>query len=119
MYTRALADGNFQIELIEAERRFFCSYKWVHGVKFQVICLPNGMIGNVAGKCCSDEFVRLLSQPFLFSGTVMGIRHDQHLCDVARTNDMLHMMHTVHMRRWPTRDTPPFLVLGDSAYAET
>jgi hypothetical protein len=42
-----------QVELIEAERRFFCCYKWVHGIKFQVIALPNSMIGNVAGKCCS------------------------------------------------------------------
>ena len=49
----------------------------------------------------------------------MGIRHDQHLCEMARTNDLLHMMHTVHMHRQPTLDTPPFLVLGDSAYAET
>jgi hypothetical protein len=48
LYTRALADG-VQVELIEAERRFFCVYKWVHGVKFQIICLPNGMIGNLAG----------------------------------------------------------------------
>ena len=48
LLTRALADG-VQVELIEAERRFFCVYKWVHGVKFQIICLPNGMIGNLAG----------------------------------------------------------------------
>jgi hypothetical protein len=61
MYTRALENGTVQVELIEAERRFFCCYKWVHGVKFQVICLPNGMIGNVAGKIyVSLVFVRLL-----------------------------------------------------------
>jgi hypothetical protein len=66
LYTRALADGSVQIELIEAERRFFCCYKWVHGIKFQVICLPNGMIGNVAGKCCFVDFLRLQPPTFPF-----------------------------------------------------
>jgi hypothetical protein len=28
-------------------------------------------------------------------------------------------MHVVHLQRPPTRETPPFLVLGDSAYADT
>ena len=50
MYVRTLADGTVQAEIIEAERRFFCVYKWVHGVKFQAICLPNGMIGDLAGR---------------------------------------------------------------------
>ncbi len=51
MCIRALDNAGdiVQVELIEAERRFFCVYKWVHGVKFQVVCLPNGMIGNLAG----------------------------------------------------------------------
>jgi hypothetical protein len=51
MVMRAInnANGVVEVELIETERRFFCVYKWVHGIKFQVVCLPNGMIGNVAG----------------------------------------------------------------------
>ena len=66
LYERELPNGRYEVEIIEAERRFFCvcdqrasfslslcnimrMYKWVHGIKFQVICLPNGMIGNLAG----------------------------------------------------------------------
>jgi hypothetical protein len=54
-----------------------------------------------------------------YAGMVTGIRHDQHLCDVALTTEMLHEMHVVHMLRPPTLETPPFLVLGDSAYADS
>ena len=50
---------------------------------------------------------------------MLGIRHDSHLTDVARTNDELHIMHVVHMGRPPTREQPPFLVLGDSAYTDS
>ena len=49
LYTRILADGSEQVELIEAERRLFCVYKWVHGIKFQAVALSNGMIVNMAG----------------------------------------------------------------------
>jgi hypothetical protein len=49
LYTRTRADGRLEVELIEAERRFFCIYKWVHGIKFQAVTLPNGMIVNMAG----------------------------------------------------------------------
>jgi hypothetical protein len=49
LYTRILEDGSGQVELIEAERRFFCVYKWVHGIKFQAVALSNGMIVNIAG----------------------------------------------------------------------
>jgi hypothetical protein len=50
---------------------------------------------------------------------VLGIRHDSHLADVSHTNDALHLMHVVHMLRPPSREQPPFQVLGDSAYASS
>jgi hypothetical protein len=34
--TRALEDGTYDVEIVEAERRFWVSYKHVHGIKFQV-----------------------------------------------------------------------------------
>ena len=36
IFTRALEDGTYDIEIVEAERRFWVSYKHVHGIKFQV-----------------------------------------------------------------------------------
>ena len=76
LYSRALADGSIEVELIEAERRFFCVYKYMHGIKFQasrlftagasclmqadafvqVVCLPNGLIGNLAGSTSLFQF---------------------------------------------------------------
>lgn len=50
---------------------------------------------------------------------MLGIRHDSHLTDVALTNDCLHMMHVVHMGRPPSREQPPFQILGDSAYTNS
>ena len=50
---------------------------------------------------------------------MFGIRHDQHVVNVCHTNQRLHQMHVVHMQRPPTRQQPPFLVLGDSAYADS
>jgi hypothetical protein len=37
--TRALEDGTYDIEIVQAEQRFWVSYKHVHGIKFQVVCL--------------------------------------------------------------------------------
>ena len=34
--TRALDDGNYELEVVEAERRYWVIYKHVHGIKFQV-----------------------------------------------------------------------------------
>ena len=34
--TRAMDDGTYEIEIVEAERRFWVPYKHVHGIKFQV-----------------------------------------------------------------------------------
>jgi hypothetical protein len=48
----------------------------------------------------------------------LGIRHDQHLASVCETDERLHHMHVHHMQRPPTANQPPFLVLGDSAYAD-
>lgn len=52
------------------------------------------------------------------AGVVLGIRHDQHLSNVCETDEHLHHMHVHHMQRPPTANRPPFLVLGDSAYAD-
>jgi hypothetical protein len=96
LYERELANGQIEVDIIEAERRFFCvydprfllfyflcnimrMYKWVHGIKFQAICLPNGMIGNLAGRfqTCADGIVT----------------HEQELCwafGMTRTWPMYH-----------------------------
>jgi hypothetical protein len=75
LYERELANGAIEVDIIEAERRFFClcdqrllccllcnimrMYKWVHGIKFQAICLPNGMIGNLSGIVLNSSSLQL------------------------------------------------------------
>jgi hypothetical protein len=95
---RALADGTFDLEVVEAERRFWVIYKHAHGIKFQALQLCNGLIGDL-------------------SGIVLGTRHDSFLFDQSELDDRLHDMHINLLQRNP--QLQPFTALADSAYPET
>ena len=99
LFTRALEDGTYDVEIIEAERRFYVKHKHVHGIKFQALALCNGMIGDL-------------------SGIVLGARHDAYLYSESGLDERLHDLHVNILRRHP-QDEHPFTALADSAYAET
>jgi hypothetical protein len=48
MFATARADGSFDVQIIDAEERFYCIYKHVHAIKFQALCLPNGLIADIS-----------------------------------------------------------------------
>ena len=60
LFARAREDGSYDLEIIDGEERFYCVYKHVHAIKFQALCLPNGLVAD-------------------FSGVVLGRRHDSYL----------------------------------------
>jgi hypothetical protein len=60
MFATARADGSYDLQIIDAEERFYCVYKHVHAIKFQALCLPNGLVADI-------------------SGVVLGRRHDSFL----------------------------------------
>ncbi len=114
--TSAMDDGTYEIEIVEAERRFWVPYKHVHGIKFQVcgtcfdvdyatrdctqaLALCNGLIGDL-------------------SGIVLGARHDAYLYEQCELDQRLHAMHVNVLHR-PPQQYRPFTALADSAYAET
>jgi hypothetical protein len=70
---RALEDGLYELEVVEAERRFWVTYKHAHGIKFQALQLCNGLIGDL-------------------SGIVLGARHDAYLFEQSELDDRLHDM---------------------------
>ena len=96
---RALEDGQYEIEVLEAERRFWVIYKHVHGIKFQALQLCNGLIGDL-------------------SGIVLGARHDSFLFEQSDIDNRLHDMHVNVLHRNPQL-LRPFTALADSAYPET
>jgi hypothetical protein len=96
---RALEDGLYELEVVEAERRFWVTYKHAHGIKFQALQLCNGLIGDL-------------------SGIVLGARHDAYLFEQSELDDRLHDMHVNALHRDPQL-LRPFTALADSAYPET
>lgn len=96
---RAVEDGLYEIEVLEAERRFWVIYKHVHGIKFQALQLCNGLIGDL-------------------SGIVLGARHDSFLFEKSEIDNRLHDMHVNVLHRNPQL-LRPFTALADSAYPET
>jgi hypothetical protein len=95
---RAVEDGLYEMEIVEAERRFWVIYKHVHGIKFQALQLCNGLIGDL-------------------SGIVLGARHDSFLFEQSEIDNRLHDMHVNVLHRNP--QLRPFTALADSAYPET
>jgi hypothetical protein len=96
---RAVEDGLYDLEVLEAERRFWVVYKHVHGIKFQALQLCNGLIGDL-------------------SGIVLGARHDSFLFEQSEIDNRLHDMHVNLLHRNPQL-LRPFTALADSAYPET
>lgn len=95
---RAVDDGLYEMQVLEAERRFWVMYKHVHGIKFQALQLCNGLIGDL-------------------SGIVLGARHDSFLFEQSEIDNRLHDMHVNVLNRNPL--LRPFTALADSAYPET
>jgi hypothetical protein len=60
MFATARMDGSYDLQIVDAEERFYCVYKHVHAIKFQALCLPNGIVADL-------------------SGVVLGRRHDSYL----------------------------------------
>jgi hypothetical protein len=73
MFATARADGSFDLQIIDAEERFYCVYKHVHAIKFQALCLPNGLVADI-------------------SGVVLGRRHDSFLYEQCAMDARFHLL---------------------------
>ncbi len=124
--SRALEDGNYDIEIVQAEQRFWVTYKHVHGIKFQVVCFVVMLTNSCSGLFIFIIVILMLNQALALcngligdlSGIVLGIRHDAHLFEESQLDARLHDLHINLLRRDP-RHHLPFTALADSAYAET